>query len=195
MDDKIIPHLVARFLSWKLPPDFHPDAGISFVPDYNNGTPQGGRHEPTGTNLLNAEQAFAMVRHLLDHPAFSAALSALPRAEAADEAALADLALDYLSVAQPEFCSARCPSVGREGVPIPHLSECESMRSLLTARVDSAKDAPRWKPIADPGAIVSTELLGKLTKLANYLTELGEYEAVDLIDTVVARLAAQAGER
>ena len=124
-----------------------------------------------------------------------AALSALPRAEAADEAALADLALDYLSVAQPEFCSARCPSVGREGVPIPHLSECESMRSLLTARVDSAKDAPRWKPIADPGAIVSTELLGKLTKLANYLTELGEYEAVDLIDTVVARLAAQAGER
>ena len=121
-------------------------------------------------------------------------LSALPRADA-DEAALADLALDYLSVAQPEFCSARCPSVGREGVPIPHLSECESMRSLLTARVDSAKDAPRWKPIADPGAIVSTELLGKLTKLANYLTELGEYEAVDLIDTVVARLAAQAGER
>ena len=123
-----------------------------------------------------------------------AALSALPRADA-DEAALADLALDYLSVAQPEFCSARCPSVGREGVPIPHLSECESMRSLLTARVDSAKDAPRWKPIADPGAIVSTELLGKLTKLANYLTEQGEYEAVDLIDTVVARLAAQAGER
>lgn len=85
MDDKIIPHLVARFLSWKLPPDFHPDAGISFVPDYNNGTPQGGRHEPTGTNLLNAEQAFAMVRHLLDHPAFSAALSsAIPRAEADD---------------------------------------------------------------------------------------------------------------
>lgn len=52
-----------------------------------------------------------------------------------DEAALADLALDYLSVAQPEFCSSRCPSVGREGVPIPHSPECESMRSLLVARV------------------------------------------------------------
>lgn len=82
---QLVPHLAARFLSWKLPPDFHPDAGISFVPDYNNGTPQGGRHEPTGTNLLNAEQAFAMVRHLLDHPAFSAALSALPRADDALE--------------------------------------------------------------------------------------------------------------
>ena len=68
MDDKIIPHLVARFLSWKLPPDFSPDAGISFAPKYNNGTPEGGRHEPSGTNLLNAEQAFSMFRHVLDHP-------------------------------------------------------------------------------------------------------------------------------
>ena len=73
MDEKVTPHLVARFLSWKLPPDFRPDAGISFVPEYNNGTPEGGRHEPTGTNLLNAEQAFAMFRHVLDHPAVSAA--------------------------------------------------------------------------------------------------------------------------
>ena len=86
---QLVPHLAARFLSWKLPPDFHPDAGISFAPDYNNGTPQGGRHEPTGTNLLNAEQAFAMVRHLLDHPAFSAALSALPRADDGLEGLLA----------------------------------------------------------------------------------------------------------
>lgn len=94
MDEKVIPHLVARFLSWKLPPDFSPDAGISFVPEYSNGTPEGGRHEPSGTNLLNAEQAFAMFRHVLEHPAVSAmpdaallreALSALePFASAAE---------------------------------------------------------------------------------------------------------------
>jgi hypothetical protein len=35
---------------------------------------------------------------------------------------------------------------------------------------------------------VSPELIDKLNKLASYLTEQGEYEAVDLIDTVVARL-------
>ena len=35
---------------------------------------------------------------------------------------------------------------------------------------------------------VSPELIDKLNKLATYLTEQGEYEAVDLIDTVVARL-------
>lgn len=82
MDDKIIPHLVARFLSWKLPHDFRPDAGISFVPEYNNGTPEGGRHEPSGTNLLNAEQAFAMFRHVLDHPA----VNAMPERELLREA-------------------------------------------------------------------------------------------------------------
>lgn len=35
---------------------------------------------------------------------------------------------------------------------------------------------------------VSPELIAGLNKLATYLTEQGEYEAVDLIDTVVARL-------
>ena len=84
MNDKIILHLVARFLSWKLPPDFRPDAGISFAPEYNNGTPEGGRHEPSGTNLLNAEQAFAMFRHVLDHPAVTALPSRELLAEALD---------------------------------------------------------------------------------------------------------------
>jgi len=35
---------------------------------------------------------------------------------------------------------------------------------------------------------VSPELIAGLNKLASYLTEQGEYEAVDLIDTVVARV-------
>jgi hypothetical protein len=45
--------------------------------------------------------------------------------------------------------------------------------------------------------LVSPELIAKLNTLASRLTEMGEYEAVDLIDTVVARLTpapAEAGE-
>jgi hypothetical protein len=45
---------------------------------------------------------------------------------------------------------------------------------------------------------VSPELIAGLNKLATYLTEQGEYEAVDLIDTVVARLTpalAGSGEK
>ena len=39
---------------------------------------------------------------------------------------------------------------------------------------------------------VSPELIEKLGKLANYLTEQGEYEACDLIDTVVERVTPKA---
>ena len=45
---------------------------------------------------------------------------------------------------------------------------------------------------------VSPELIAGLNRLAPYLTEQGEYEAVDLIDTVVARLTpalAGSGEK
>lgn len=45
---------------------------------------------------------------------------------------------------------------------------------------------------------VSPELIAGLNKLATYLTEQGEYAAVDLIDTVVARVTpalAGSGEK
>jgi len=51
---------VDKFLGWKLPQDFRPDAGISFTPRYNVGTPYERDHEPTGTNLFTADQAEAM---------------------------------------------------------------------------------------------------------------------------------------
>jgi hypothetical protein len=58
--------MVERFLGWKLPDDFQPDAGISFNPVFNETSPFGpSRHEPTGTNLLNYSQALAMVEHML----------------------------------------------------------------------------------------------------------------------------------
>ena len=61
---------VNRFLRWKLPENFSPDAGISFNPEYNveymakQGKPPM-RHEPTGTNLFNADQARQMIEHIL----------------------------------------------------------------------------------------------------------------------------------
>ena len=70
MTEDQIKQMVERFLMWKLPPDFSPDAGISFQPEYNvewnrsQGKPPS-RHEPVGTNLLNAVQADTMVRHML----------------------------------------------------------------------------------------------------------------------------------
>jgi hypothetical protein len=61
---------VNRFLCWKLPQDFAPDAGIRFTP-----TPRqpGWAHDPwpVGTNLFNAAQARAMFEHCL--PALTAA--------------------------------------------------------------------------------------------------------------------------
>lgn len=71
MNDEQIKHMVNRFLAWKLPANFNPDAGITFTPEFNvewnakHGNPPQ-RHEPTGTNLFGYEEAEAMVRHMLE---------------------------------------------------------------------------------------------------------------------------------
>lgn len=56
-----IKHMVDRFLSWELPENFYPDCGISF--DKSKIHPESW---PTGTNLIDATQARAMVMHLLE---------------------------------------------------------------------------------------------------------------------------------
>ena len=63
MNDAQIKHMVDRFLSWELPRDFFPDAGITYVrpasyPPHHPG--------PTGTNLFAANQADVMVRHMVE---------------------------------------------------------------------------------------------------------------------------------
>lgn len=57
--------MVNRFLSWRLPQDFYPDAFISF--DREKHDTWGGYPNswPTGTNLLHAEQARAMLEHVI----------------------------------------------------------------------------------------------------------------------------------
>lgn len=60
-----ISEMVNRFLGWKLPKTFCPDAGITFKPDYNENTPWPMKHEPTGTNLFNAIEAKSMFEYCL----------------------------------------------------------------------------------------------------------------------------------
>lgn len=56
-----IKHMVDRFLGWKLPESFAPDAGITYAGKAHPNHPG-----PTGTNLFDATQAEAMVRHMID---------------------------------------------------------------------------------------------------------------------------------
>jgi len=71
MTDEQIKHMTERFLQWRLPENFNPDAGISFNPEFNveymakQGKPPM-RHEPVGTNLFDYTQAEAMIRHMID---------------------------------------------------------------------------------------------------------------------------------
>lgn len=62
--DAMVKHMVDRFLGWKLPEDFAPDAGISFDIEKCRYGPN--VYFPIGTNLFTATQAEAMIRHLLD---------------------------------------------------------------------------------------------------------------------------------
>lgn len=56
-----IDEIVSRFLSWKLPKDFNPDANINFYRQHEHDSP----HYPVGTNLFTAEQAKEMFRNVL----------------------------------------------------------------------------------------------------------------------------------
>lgn len=59
MNEEQIKHMVNKFLSWKLPEDFNPDAGIGFDRSKVFGM------YPIGTNLLDATQATEMVKHMI----------------------------------------------------------------------------------------------------------------------------------
>lgn len=66
MSKTMIDKMVDRFLGWKLPKDFCPDAGISFAPTKPyEGDELGNSWWPVGTNLLTADQARAMIEYML----------------------------------------------------------------------------------------------------------------------------------
>lgn len=60
MTEEQIKHLVDRFLGWTLPEGFKPDNGIRYTPPHGCWS-----SPPTGTNLFDATQADAMVRHMV----------------------------------------------------------------------------------------------------------------------------------
>jgi len=64
-NEEQIKHMVYRFLGWRLPKPWNPDNGISYQrPNYAHAPAE---HDwPTGTNLFDATQAEAMVRHMLN---------------------------------------------------------------------------------------------------------------------------------
>lgn len=58
-----IRHMVDRFLGWRVPSNFNPDAGITYTPARQL---PGIDRRPSGTNLLDATQAEAMLRYIVD---------------------------------------------------------------------------------------------------------------------------------
>jgi hypothetical protein len=60
--DAQIDAAVDRFLAWRLPDDFTPDGGVSFIKPGNR------MSWPIGTNLLTATQAKAMLVHIFRQP-------------------------------------------------------------------------------------------------------------------------------
>lgn len=66
MNDAQVKYMVDRFLGYKLPEDFNPDGGVSFKKTFNDHLPTPTKNEPSGTNLLDATQATAMVRYMIE---------------------------------------------------------------------------------------------------------------------------------
>lgn len=63
MTEDQIKHMANRFLGWKLPATFKPDNGISYTPT-QHGAATGDM--PSGTNVFDASEAEAMVRHMIE---------------------------------------------------------------------------------------------------------------------------------
>lgn len=61
-DKKQMDAMVNRFLMWKLPPTFGPDCFVSF----DREKAKANQSWPVGTNLLTADEARAMLEHVLD---------------------------------------------------------------------------------------------------------------------------------
>lgn len=110
-----IEHMVNRFLAWKLPADFSPDAGIGFKPYHPQQTPDNPMW-PTGTNLLTAEQARGMFEYVLEgaqQPRQRPKLT--PEDIAAEDAAGGVFAAGALVAQQPQYEAGDIASAAAQG--------------------------------------------------------------------------------
>jgi hypothetical protein len=104
--------MVDRFLTWRLPDDFYPDCGISFTKlNHPNSW-------PVGTNLLTAEQAKAMLLHVLGAPSGGPELlECCAKALAAWEGTGPAIVLDELRAAIAKATGAAAPPQPAEPPP------------------------------------------------------------------------------
>ncbi len=133
MNDAQIKHMVDRFLSWKLPDNFSPDAGISFGPPVT-------WPWPTGTNLFDATQADAMVRHMVEG---LPAVNSHATLTAERDADLSELEKLRAEVSRKDRCLMFFQSVIRSGEPWTETCEREyaaATSSLLSPPKDPAHD-------------------------------------------------------
>lgn len=124
--DKLIKHMVNKFLGWKLPSDFYPDCGITFE-QYSN--PDNDRYkalrEPTGTNLFNADQAKAMFEYLLEGSDLVSA-HAITSMQTEQEPALLNNMSNTPELVQ-KYIKETAPNYGKEMVALmtsPNIKEC-----------------------------------------------------------------------
>ena len=127
MSEDQIKHMVGRFLGWRLPENFSPDGGISFEMWGNKGTPHQYKREPSGTNLLDAVQAEAMVRYMIDGVATSG--------PAGVNASL----LSALKEAQPFVANERDMLLERGWLPRKSVEHAEAVLARIDAAIASAE--------------------------------------------------------
>lgn len=84
MTEAQIKHLVDRFLNWRLPRDFNPDAGISYSAPVRSIAGPSDSDMPSGTNLFDASQAREMVLHMIEGLPVTPAEPAMSDKEAVD---------------------------------------------------------------------------------------------------------------
>lgn len=171
-----IKHMVDRFLMWKLPDNFSPDNGISAVrPNY---APEVS-WEPTGTNLLDATQAEAMVRHMVEGLAADEQEEPNPEWEAKADthhaATLAKVGVEPLQTLKMlERWKADAEPANEFGqVTFSRAlldSATDALRAVIAAQIDTAYEGRLG---GEYEVLLTTEALIKVRNLALRRLELG----------------------
>jgi hypothetical protein len=158
-----IDRIVSAFLTWKLPADFSPDNGIRFD---EQPSPVGW---PTGTNLLNADQAKGLVQHL-----FSAALSGRDRYSTEEEG---DAFTDGYLCGERESMSDHSAAV-----------EYARHNEKVEKEMSDARALYLHPPVADAALVRDAERFRALAKVVTHI-KVSYAEPNDCMDDYLARMA------
>ncbi|WP_198363662.1 hypothetical protein [Burkholderia ubonensis] len=125
--------MVTRFLGWRVPDDFAPDAGISFKPPINPDL------WPVGTNLLTAPQARQMLEHVLaaPQPAQADALDTIP-----DECAASGASCSYAPEGRHGEMQCRYCGKAQAGAPAEAREQPKSLAEVWDSALEQIKTDP-----------------------------------------------------